>query len=51
VRAVAEIFDTGKIIDQIWRGIQDAQMLIAELTTKNANVFDELGLAHASEKP
>jgi len=51
VRADAEIFGTGKIIDQIWRGIQDAVILIAELTTKNANVFYELGLAHASEKP
>jgi hypothetical protein len=51
VRADAEIFGTGKIIDQIWRGIQDAQILIAELTTKNPNVFYELGLAHASEKP
>jgi hypothetical protein len=51
VRADAEIFGTGKIIDQIWRGIQDAQILVAELTTKNPNVFYELGLAHASEKP
>lgn len=51
VRADAEIFGTGKIIDQIWRGIQDAVILVAELTSKNANVFYELGLAHASEKP
>ena len=51
VRADAEIFGTGKIIDQIWRGIQNATILVAELTTKNANVFYELGLAHASKKP
>ncbi|HWK19292.1 MAG TPA: hypothetical protein VNR37_00785 [Microbacteriaceae bacterium] len=51
VRADAEIFGTGKIIDQIWRGIQDAEILLAELTTKNPNVFYELGLAHAIEKP
>ena len=51
VRADAEIFGTGKIIDQIWRGIQDASVLIAELTTKNPNVFYELGLAHATQKP
>lgn len=51
VRADAEIFGTGKIIDQIWRGIQDAEILVAELTTKNPNVFYELGLAHAIEKP
>lgn len=51
VRADAEIFGTGKIMDQIWRGIRAADVLIAELTTKNANVFYELGLAHALEKP
>lgn len=51
VRADAEIFGTGKIIDQIWRGIGDAVILVAELTTKNPNVFYELGLAHAREKP
>lgn len=51
VRADAEIFGTGKIMDQIWRGIRAATVLIAELTTKNANVFYELGLAHALEKP
>jgi hypothetical protein len=51
LRADAEIFATGKIIDQIWRGIREATVLVAELTTKNANVFYELGLAHALEKP
>jgi hypothetical protein len=51
VRADAEIFGTGKIMDQIWRGISAATVLVAELTTKNANVFYELGLAHALEKP
>ncbi len=51
VRADAEIFGTGKIIDQIWRGIRNADVLVAELTTKNPNVFYELGLAHALEKP
>lgn len=51
VRADAEIFGTGKIIDQIWRGIQHASVLVAELTTKNPNVFYELDLAHASRKP
>jgi hypothetical protein len=51
IRADAEIFGTGKIMDQIWRGIRAAKVLIAELTTKNPNVFYELGLAHALEKP
>jgi hypothetical protein len=51
VRADADIFATGKIIDQIWRGINDATVLVAELTSKNPNVFYELGLAHALRKP
>jgi hypothetical protein len=51
VRADAEIFGTGKVIDQIWRGINQADVLVAELTTKNPNVFYELGLAHALHKP
>src|SRR5207302_8589290 len=31
--------------------IQSAKVLVAELTGKNANVFYELGLAHALGKP
>ena len=51
VRADAEIFAIGKIIDQIWRGINAAKVLVAELSTRNPNVFYELGLAHALHKP
>ncbi|MBI2361518.1 MAG: hypothetical protein HYV04_21850, partial [Deltaproteobacteria bacterium] len=51
VRADAEIFGTGKIMDQVWRGINTAKILVAELTTRNPNVFYELGLAHALRKP
>jgi hypothetical protein len=51
VRADAEIFGTGKIIDQIWTGIHGARVLVAELTGRNPNVLYELGLAHALRKP
>ena len=51
VRADAEIFATGKIMDQVWRGIAGAKVLVAELSTRNPNVFYELGLAHALNKP
>lgn len=51
VRADDELFGTGKIIDQIWTGINSAKILIAELTTRNPNVYYELGLAHALKKP
>jgi hypothetical protein len=51
IRADADIFGAGKIMDQIRVGISSAKVLLAELTTKNPNVFYELGLAHALEKP
>jgi hypothetical protein len=51
IRADNEIFGAGKIMDQVWEGIQAAKVLVAELTTRNPNVFYELGLAHALSKP
>ena len=51
IRADDDMFATGKIMDQVWRGIGAAKVLVAELTSKNPNVFYELGLAHALRKP
>lgn len=51
VRADADLFGTGKIMDQAWNGINSAKVLVAELTSRNPNVFYELGLAHAMKKP
>lgn len=51
IRADADIFHTGKIMDQVWSGINAARVLVAELTSRNPNVFYELGLAHALKKP
>ena len=51
IRADNDIFGTGKIIDQIWKGINNARVLIAELTSRNPNVYYELGMAHALKKP
>ena len=38
-------------MDQVFRGIHAAKVLVAELTNRNPNVFYELGLAHALSKP
>jgi hypothetical protein len=38
-------------MDQVWSGINNAKVLVAELTSKNPNVFYELGIAHALQKP
>jgi hypothetical protein len=51
IRADNDIFGTGKIMDQVWSGINNAKVLVAELTKRNPNVFYELGLAHALKKP
>jgi hypothetical protein len=50
-RADDDIYGTGKIIDQIWSGINSARVLVAELTNRNPNVLYELGIAHALTKP
>jgi hypothetical protein len=46
-----ELFSTGSVMEQIWEEIGKAKVLMADLTDKNANVFYELGLAHAAKKP
>lgn len=46
-----ELFTTGSVIEQIWEQISASKVLLADLTGKNANVFYELGLAHALAKP
>jgi len=48
---VDELFTTGSVVEQIWEQIQKSKVLLADLTGKNANVFYELGLAHAAKKP
>lgn len=45
-----EIVGTQQITRDIWEHIHRARFLIADLTGKNANVFYELGLAHAIGK-
>jgi len=46
-----ELFATGTVVEQIWEQIKKAKVLLADLTDRNANVFYELGLAHAAGKP
>lgn len=46
-----DLFRSSMIVRDIWAMIQKADVLLAVLTTRNANVFYELGLAHAIGKP
>ena len=45
------LFRPTPIMSDIWKMIREAKVLVADLTEKNANVFYELGLAHAIGKP
>ena len=47
---VDELSRPGSITQDIVEGIIDADIIIADLTTKNANVFYELGIAHTIGK-
>lgn len=45
------LFRPSPIMSDIWQMVQEAKVVVADLTEKNANVFYELGLAHAIGKP
>lgn len=42
-----EIFQTREIMSIVWEEILRADLIVAELTHRNANVYYELGFAHA----
>lgn len=46
-----DLFRPSPIVADLWEMVLESTVLLAELTTKNANVFYELGLAHAVGLP
>src|ERR1035438_1080491 len=46
-----EIARSNRITDEVFEQIQRARFLIADITGQNPNVYYELGVAHALEKP
>lgn len=48
---VDDVFRPGVILQDIISGMVDSDVVVAEITPENANVFYELGYAHALKKP
>ncbi len=46
-----DVYKPGIILQDIIRGILEAEVVIGEITPVNANVFYELGYSHALDKP
>jgi len=46
VKRADDFFKPHPIIKDIWKSINEAEIIIADLTGRNPNVFYELGLAH-----
>ena len=46
-----DLYRPSTIVNDIWTYTRAAKLVLADLTGKNANVFYELGLAHALAKP
>jgi hypothetical protein len=50
VEVSKDLAQPGPITDQIWNGIRQSDVVVADVTDNNPNVFYELGLAHALGK-
>ena len=46
IRKADEIFSTNPIYDDIVQEIQNAQIIVVDISGKNTNVLYELGIAH-----
>ena len=42
---------TSAVMQQVWSGICNCRLIIADCTRRNANVFYEIGVAHTIGKP
>jgi hypothetical protein len=50
-RRADNLYRPSAIINDIWALTSEAKLILADLSEKNANVFYELGMAHALAKP
>lgn len=50
IQRADDIFSPGNIVNDIWKMINRAGLIVADISVHNANVFYELGLAHTIGK-
>lgn len=50
IRRADDLFTTGPFMEKVWDGICAAQLILADCTQKNPNVFYEIGMAHTVGK-
>jgi hypothetical protein len=50
IRRADEIYSPEPFMTKVWQGICAAQLVLADCTEKNANVFYEIGIAHTVGK-
>ena len=50
IRRADEMFSPGPFMEKVWDGICAANLILADCTEKNANVFYEIGIAHTVGK-
>jgi hypothetical protein len=46
-----DFFSKKSIVDDIWRALNSAKLVVADCTGRNPNVFYEIGMAHVVGKP
>lgn len=51
VRRADDFFTADSVVQDIWKAIVSARLIVADCTDRNPNVFYEIGLAHAIGKP
>jgi hypothetical protein len=50
IRRADDVVGAGPFMEKVWNGICAADLIIADCTEQNANVFYEIGIAHAVGK-
>lgn len=49
-KVTGDISAPGNILDQVWQGVRSSDVVVADISGSNPNVFYEIGLAHALGK-